>query len=58
MKLEATLFINEVLCDLIGKVNSRLSPYECKAMDSNNYEEFVKSINIPICKVKEIIEVG
>ncbi|WP_407965832.1 BID domain-containing T4SS effector [Bartonella sp. C271] len=57
LKLEAHLLINADLCDFMVKVNSRLSPHEREAMDSNNYEELAQNINIPICKAKEITEV-
>ncbi|WP_438721416.1 BID domain-containing T4SS effector [Bartonella rochalimae] len=49
-------FLNKSISDFIIKVNHRLSPCECKAINDKNYEELAKSISISESKAKAIIK--
>ncbi|AQX22673.1 MULTISPECIES: BID domain-containing T4SS effector [unclassified Bartonella] len=50
------LFLNKSISDFIIKVNHRLSPCECKAINDKNYEELAKNISISESKAKAIIK--
>ncbi|ATO57103.1 BID domain-containing T4SS effector [Bartonella sp. 1-1C] len=56
LKSRSLSFLNESISDFIIKVNSRLSPRECKAINDNNYEELAKSISVSESKAKAIIK--
>ncbi|WP_438718377.1 BID domain-containing T4SS effector [Bartonella rochalimae] len=49
-------FLNKSISDFIIKVNHRLSPCECEAINDKNYEELAKSISISESKAKAIIK--
>ncbi|WCR54789.1 MAG: hypothetical protein PG977_000182 [Bartonella clarridgeiae] len=55
LKSVALLSFNKDLCNFMAKVNSRLSPCECKALNDDNYEHFAQSIGTSVSKAKTVI---